>query len=166
MTRQMETVYQPDAVTVNAMCRVWGLEPVSVMRVRCNLFGAVRGTEPDVDEVLTHYMSEITERAAKAWNFDFEREQPLTDGRFLWEKVCDEVPKKPNYEKKHKVTNFCEKENTMLVKVCKDIKNDPKCNKSWRLVQSNIKTLSSKQTCHFQIVLPIVCLSHLRRCSK
>ncbi|GFT73446.1 uncharacterized protein NPIL_349501 [Nephila pilipes] len=106
----METVYQPDVVTANSMGR---LEPMSVVNVRRNLFGAVSGADPDLDQVLTYYMSEISERVAKAWNFDFEREQPLTSGRFVWEKVCDEVLKKPNYEKKTEVTNVCERKNTM-----------------------------------------------------
>ncbi|GFY64836.1 uncharacterized protein TNIN_72901 [Trichonephila inaurata madagascariensis] len=145
MTRQVETVFQPDIVTVNAMCCMWGFEPMTVMSARRNLFGAVSGAEPNVDDMLTHYMSEISEKAAKAWNFDFEREQPLTEGRFLWEKVCEEVPQKPNYKKKSQDTSICEKENKMLVKVCKDIKDEPKYKKSWRLVQTSIKNYARVQ---------------------
>ncbi|GIY70767.1 uncharacterized protein CDAR_73392 [Caerostris darwini] len=130
-TKRVQTLYHPDITTVNKMCQVLGLEPVSAQKVRRNLFGAGSG---NVDEVLTNHMQEIADRSSRTWNFDFVREQPLNQGRYVWEKVCCDDT---NCSKED---TTCEKENTLLVKVCDDSQVQPKCNnKSW-LVQPSIRT--------------------------
>ncbi|GIY70766.1 uncharacterized protein CDAR_73391 [Caerostris darwini] len=138
-TKRVQTLYHPDITTVNKMCQVLGLEPVSAQKVRRNLFGAGSG---NVDEVLTNHMQEIADRSSRTWNFDFVREQPLNQGRYVWEKVCCDDT---NCSKED---TTCEKENTLLVKVCDDSQVQPKCNnKSW-LVQPSIRSYGKVQKSH------------------
>ncbi|CAL1299674.1 unnamed protein product [Larinioides sclopetarius] len=141
MTRQMQTVYHPDITTVNTMCRVLGLEPMTAQNVRRNLFGAGSGGEPSVDEVLSRHMSEIAERSAETWNFDFTEERPLPGGRYLWEKVFDDQVDCGSKDS----SRLCKKENTLLVKTPEDSKMQLKCNTTSFLVQTSIRSYAKVQ---------------------
>ncbi|KAF8770325.1 uncharacterized protein LOC129988759 [Argiope bruennichi] len=141
MTRQMQTVYHPDISTVNKMCCVLGLEPMGAHSVRRNLFGAGSGGEPSVDEVLSRHMSEIAERSAKTWNFDFIEERPLSGGRYLWQKVFDDHVDCGSKDS----SRLCKKENTLLVKTHEDGKSQLKCNSTAFLVQTSIRSYAKVQ---------------------